>query len=41
MAAITPLKKSPYMIEWIKTDPSGKASEVQKNEWPVAPPLFK
>ena len=30
MAAITLLKKSPYVIEWIKqTDPPGEASKVQ------------
>ena len=32
MAATTPLKKSPYIIEWMpKIDPPGEANEVLKN----------
>ena len=39
----TPWKKSSYMIEWIApTDPLKELShDGQKNEWPVATPLFK
>ena len=30
------------MIKWMaQTDPPRNASKIQKNEWPVATPLFK
>ena len=42
MAATTPLKHLPYIIEWMtQTDPPREASKVLKNEWLVGTPLFK
>ena len=42
MALTTPLKKSPYLIEWMtQTDPPREASKVLKNDPPVATSLFK
>ena len=42
MAATTPSKKSPYMIEQMpQIDTPREDSKVLKNKWPVATPLFK
>ena len=42
MAATAPLKKSPYVKEWmVQADPPKEANAVKKNEWLVATPLFK
>ena len=41
MAAIAPLKNSPYMKEWMaQADPPKQANTV-KNEWSVGSSLFK